>query len=76
MWMKGITICSCGHLRAKDGHVLQLVDYVAIQRGFETCTWMQCFRGVINSSQISTTTSMTSQSEWIFLSISSFSLRN
>lgn len=64
-------ICSCGHLRAKVGHVLQLVDYVAIQRGSETCTWMQCFREAIKSSQILTTTSMTSRSEWILPSISS-----
>ena len=76
MWMKGIMICSCGHLRAKVGHVLQLADYVAIQRGFETCTWMQCFRGAIKSFQILMTTSMTSQSEWVFPSISSFNLRN
>ena len=76
MRMKGIMICSCGHLRAKVGHVLQLVHYVAIQRGFETCTWMQCFRAAIKSFQILTTTSMTSQSEWVFPSISSFNLRN
>ena len=37
MPLKAIMICSCGHLRAKVGHELQLAHFHAIQRGFETC---------------------------------------